>query len=218
MRVNINLASQKYEDVRQFYVRWGAALAVLAVLAVLLSTLSYLKYSHSKASAKQATELQQRIAELEKQRDKLVAFENRPENRDVTQQKKFWNSQIARRSFSWTQLLNDMQRIMPKRAFLDGVQPELTPDNRLKLRLAVTGEKREDARELVVRMEDSPRFHSPRPVSVSEVKDPKPGMPPTYKLEIETFYTPTGPALSPPPAKNQRGEARTAHPGGKEGA
>lgn len=218
MRVNINLASQKYEDVRQFYVRWGAAIAVLAVLAVLLGTLSYLKYSRSKASARQATELQQKIAELEKQRDQLAAFENRPENRDVTQQKKFWNSQIARRSFSWTQLLNDMQRIMPRRAFLDSVQPELTPDNRFKLRLTITGEKEEDARELVVRMEDSPRFHSPRPVSDNVVKDPKPGMPPMYKWEIETYYTPTGPALSPAPAQDQHGEAKPAHPVAKEGA
>jgi type IV pilus assembly protein PilN len=217
MRVNINLASQKYEDVRQFYVRWGAALAVLAVLSVLLGTLSYLKYSHSKASARRATDVQHKIVELQKQRDQLAAFENRPENRDVTQQKKFWNSQIARRSFSWTQLLNDMQRIMPRRAFLDSVQPELTLDNRFKLRLTITGEKREDARELLVRMEDSPRFHSPRPVSDNLQKDPKPGMLPTYKWEIETFYTPTGPAPSPPPAKNQRGEAKPAHPGAKEG-
>jgi hypothetical protein len=218
MRVNINLASQKYEDVRQFYVRWGAAIAVLAVLAVLLGTLSYLKYSHSKTSARQATELQLKIAELEKQRDQLVAFENRPENRDVTQQKKFWNTQIARRSFSWTQLLNDMQRIMPRRAFLDSVQPELTPDNRFKLRLTVTGEKREDGRELVVRMEDSSRFHTPRPTGVTVQDDHKPGVPPTYKWEIESFYTPTGPAPLPPPAKNQRGEAKTVHPGAKEGA
>ena len=27
MRLNINLASQKYEDVRQFYVRWVTAIA-----------------------------------------------------------------------------------------------------------------------------------------------------------------------------------------------
>lgn len=216
MRVNINLASQKYEDVRQFYLRWGAVVAVLAVLAVLLTTLSYLKYSRSTASARETKELHQKIAELEKQRDQLAAIDNRPENRDVTQRKKFWNSQIARRSFSWTQLLNDMQRIMPRRAFLDSVQPELTPDNRFKLKLTVTGEKRADPQELMVRMEDSARFHSTKPLSET-VENPKPGMPPNYKFEIETYYTPTGPALSPPPAQNQRGQAKPAHPGAKEG-
>jgi type IV pilus assembly protein PilN len=216
MRVNINLASQKYEDVRQFYVRWGAAIAVLAILAALLTTLSYLKYSRSTASARETKDLQQKIAELEKQRDQLAAIDNRPENRDVTQRKKFWNTQIARRSFSWTQLLNDMQRIMPRRAFLVSVQPELTPDNRLKLRLTVTGETRSDPQNLMVRMEDSARFHSTRPLS-EMVENTKPGMPPNYKFEIETFYTPTGPALSPAPAQNPRGEAKPAHRGAREG-
>jgi type IV pilus assembly protein PilN len=217
MRVNINLASQKYEHVRQFYVRWGVVISVLAVLAVLLGTLSYLKYSRSTASARETKDLQQKIAELEKQRDQLAAVENRPENRDVTQRKKFWNTQIARRSFSWTQLLNDMQRIMPRRAFLDSVLPELTPDNRFRLRLTVTGEKRSDPQELMVRMEDSTRFHSTRPLNET-IENTKPGMPPNYKFEIETYYTPTGPALSPAPAQNQRGEARPAHRGPKEGA
>lgn len=217
MRLNINLASQKYEDVRQFYVRWGVAVAVLAVLAVLLAALSYLKYSHATTSARQANELQQKIAALEKERSQLAAFENRPENRDVTEQRKFWNSQIARRSFSWTQLLNDMQRIMPRRAYLDSVKPELTSDNRLKLKLVITGEKKEDARQLVERMEDSARFHSTRPVSESVEKEKKPGASPTYKFEIETFYTPSGPAPSPPAPQNQRGQERSGHFGVREG-
>ena len=36
MRVNINLASRKYEDVQQFFLRWGVALAFLAALTLLL--------------------------------------------------------------------------------------------------------------------------------------------------------------------------------------
>ncbi len=216
MRLDINLASQKFEDVRQFYVRWGAALAALAFLTVLLATLSYLKHSRSTASAQQTRALQQNIDALENERNQFAAIENRPENRDVAQQKKFWNTQIAKRSFSWTQLLNDMQRIMPRRAFLDSVQPELTPENRLKLRLTVTGEQKQDTRELMERMEDSTRFHSTRPVSDSIEKDPKQGAPPRYKLEMETFYTPTGPPLSPPPEPDRRRQTSLAHPGAKE--
>ena len=32
MRININLASQKYEDARQFYLRWGTALAIALLI------------------------------------------------------------------------------------------------------------------------------------------------------------------------------------------
>ncbi|HEY6308449.1 MAG TPA: PilN domain-containing protein [Candidatus Angelobacter sp.] len=217
MRVNINLASQKYEDVRRFYVRWGVTLAALAILVPLLAALSYVKHSRSEAAARQTTALQKEIAGLEQERNRLAAFENRPENKDVTQQKKYWNTQLARRSLSWTQLLNEMQRIMPRRAFLNSVQPEMTTDGRLKLTLTITGETQADARELQEKMEVSPRFYSTRPLNVSTVKDAKPGMPPTYKWEIETFYTLPGPALSPEPAPNQRGQVSRRGPRGKEG-
>lgn len=206
MRFNINLALRKYEDVRRFYVRWGAALAILAATAVLLATLSYLRYSRSAAAAQQTRELQQQIAALEKERDQAVAFENRPENRDVAQEKKFWNSQIAKRSFSWTQLFNEMQRIMPRRAFLNSVQPELTPENRLRLRLTITGEKAADARELQEKMETSNRFHAPHIVAEGIQKETKPGMAPTYKFEIETDYTPPNSASPSQPAQGQRSQ------------
>jgi len=211
MRLNINLASQKFEDVRRFYFRWGAALAVLVFLTVLLAMLSYMKFSRSTVSDRQAKDLEQKIETLERERDQLIAFDNRPENRDITQKKKFWNTQIARRSFSWTQLLNDMQKIMPRRAFLESVQPELTPDNRLKLRLTISGEKKEDARELVKRMENSTRFYSTWIVSENMEKEPKSGAASLWKFEIETFYTPTGSAIPAP-----RGQASLARSDARE--
>lgn len=218
MRLNINLASVKYEDVRQFFIRWGAAVTALAILAVALAGLAYLKYSRSTASAQQTRDLQEKIAALEKHRQQAVAFENRPENLDVTRQKKFWNTEIARRSLSWTQLLNDMQKIMPRRAFLDSVQPDLTPDSRLKLKLTIVGEKTEDARELVEKMENSTRFHSPRIVSEGVEKERKPGGASHYKFEIETYYTPAGGAPPPTPAPVRRSQSNLApRPATKEG-
>src|SRR5512146_2167039 len=134
MRLNINLASQKYEDVRQFYVRWGTALAAALVVTAILATLSVLNYSSSTQSMKRTRELKQQIAALEKERAAAEAVENSPENRDVKEQKDYWNAQIARRAFSWTQLFNDLQKIMPGRAFVMSVAPEVTRDNRVKLK------------------------------------------------------------------------------------
>src|SRR6516164_4852671 len=141
MRVNINLASRKYEDVQQFFLRWGVALAFLAALTLLLGALSAVKYTRAVKNAEQTRETQQKIAQLQKELDDAVAYEKRPENIQVTQEKKYWNSQIIRRTVSWTQLLNDLQRIMPNRAFLESVHPDLAPDNRVTLKLVIVGEK-----------------------------------------------------------------------------
>jgi hypothetical protein len=191
MRLNINLASQKFEDVRRFYVRWGTAIALTAALALVLIFLAWKNYTDSTGSSARIKKLQQDIATLERQRAEAEAISNRPENHDVTTQKNFWNKQIARRAFSWTQLFNDLQRIMPARAYVSSVHPEITPDNRLKLSLEILGDKHDNALELVEKMEKSERFRGPKIKSDTSTKDQKTGTP-IYKLDIETYYTPTG--------------------------
>jgi Tfp pilus assembly protein PilN len=195
MRLNINLASQRYEDVRRFFIRWGTATAVLAVLALVLMLVAYLNYSSSTKSRARIHQLQQKIAQLQHERDTAAAVANSPENRDVTEQKNYWNMQIMKRRFSWTQLFNDLQKIMPGRAYVNSVQPELTPDHRLKLRLMITGEKYDNALDLVKRMESSPRFRQPQIATQNIQQDSKTGAS-FVKFEIETYYTPAGPGFA----------------------
>ena len=40
MRVDINLATQPYEDARQFWLRWGSALVALGILTLLLLSMT----------------------------------------------------------------------------------------------------------------------------------------------------------------------------------
>ncbi|HEX7289064.1 MAG TPA: PilN domain-containing protein [Candidatus Angelobacter sp.] len=191
MRLNINLASVKYEDVRRFYLRWGTALVVASLLTIVLAVLAAYNQSRSSQTNREIRELQQKISELEKKRAEAEAFENSPENRDVTEQKNFWNAQIAKRSLSWTQLFNDLQKIMPGRAYVISVAPELTQDNRLKLKLMIGAEQYANAIDLVKRMETSPRFRQPQITSEVVQKDQRTGVN-TFRLDIETYYTPAG--------------------------
>lgn len=200
MRVNLNLASRKYEDVRRFVVMWTTTLAALSFIALALSVLAYFKHVDSARAAAETRDLQDKVTALTRQRNELKAFENQPENRDVTQQKQFWNTEIMRRSFSWTVLFNDLQKIMPPRAYVNSVQPELTPEGRLLLKLTVTGETQDDTLELIRKMEGSSRFQSPRPTAFSVQKDqsvqrgPRNSGVSTYKCDIETYYIPAASA------------------------
>lgn len=200
MRLNINLASQKYEDVRRFYLRWSTAIALTAALALVLAFLAWKNFSDSSESSARIKKLEQSIAGLQRQRAEAEAISNRPENHDVTTQKNFWNKQIARRTFSWTQLFNDLQRIMPARAYVSSVHPEITPDSRVKLTLQILGDKHDNPLELVQRMEKSERFRGPKILSDDSTTDQKTGTT-IYKLNIETYYTGT-------PSPQQRGNAR----------
>jgi Tfp pilus assembly protein PilN len=189
MRLNINLASQKYEDVRQFYVRWSVAIGLSALLMLVLIGLAWRNFSNSSESGQRIKQLQAEIDGLQKQRAAAEAISNLPENHDVTEQKNYWNRQINRRQLSWTQLFNDLQRIMPARAFLSSVHPEITLDNRLKLTLVVMGDTHENGLELQKKMEKSERFRSPQITAETMQKQQKTEAQ-LFKFDIVTYYSP----------------------------
>jgi Tfp pilus assembly protein PilN len=192
MRLTINLASQKYEDVRQFYVRWSMAIALSALLMLGLMGLAWRNFSNSSDSGKRIKQLQAEIGELQKQRAEAEAISNLPENHDVTAQKNYWNKQINRRQLSWTQLFNDLQRIMPARAFLSSVAPQITKDNQLKLTLVVMSDTHDNGLELQKKMEKSERFRNPQITSEIAQERGKTDIQ-LYKFEIVTYYTPMAP-------------------------
>lgn len=189
MRLNINLASQKYEDVQQFYKRWGLAIAVTAVITVALLVTTVISYTKASNSNEHIRQLEQEIASLQKERTDAEAISNRPENHDVTEQKNYWNRQFYRRQLSWTQLFNDLQKIMPARAFVSSVHPEITQEGRLKLSLVIKGDTHDNGLELIQKMEKSERFRGPQISSETTEKDQRTGQV-LYKFEIATYYNP----------------------------
>lgn len=200
MRVNINLATQKYEDSRAFFARWGTAVAAAALVTILLGTLATLNYSDTEKDRKTSSDKRLQIAEVESGRVANEAILNRPENRDTREQARFWNDVIDQKSFSWTRLLSDMEKIMPARAFVISVKPALDVDKMdiargLKLDLVIGGEKHEDAVELVRKMEGSDHFRQPY-IKSESVTTPVRGGQAVVEFHIETFYAPAAPARS----------------------
>ena len=188
MRFTINLASQKYADARQFYLRWGAAVGAMLLLTVFLVMKAHSTYVVSKQSGKHIAELKEKIKALEKQKADAEAMLNQPENHDVRDQSFFWNNQFEQKSFSWTELFTDLEKIMPGRAFVVSVAPSPPADHRLKLKMIIAGEKHGDAIELIKKMEGSERFRFP--VLLFESTNAVGKGPPLVQFTIETFYTP----------------------------
>ena len=88
------------------------------------------------------------------------AFLNQPENRTTRDQSQFINELIERKSFSWTRVLEDLEKVMPPRVHLVSIHPELDEENQLALKMVVAGDSRDRAIELAHRMEESRHFES----------------------------------------------------------
>jgi type IV pilus assembly protein PilN len=167
MRLDINLASQPYEDARQFWMRWGTALAAVAILTLALLTITVSGWFAARRDHTRMAELKASIAQRDLKRQQAEQFLNRPENRSTRDQSQFLNELIERKSFSWTRVLEDLEKVMPARVHLVSIQPEVDEDNQLRLKLSVAGDSRDRGLELARRMEDSRRFAQTRIVTES---------------------------------------------------
>jgi Tfp pilus assembly protein PilN len=165
MRLDINLASQPYEDARQFWMRWGAALGAVVLLTLILLTLDISGWMNARRDRAAISQERDTIAKRDQTRATAETFLNRPENRTTRDESQFLNEVIERKAFSWTKVLESLEKVMPPRVHVVAINPELDEDNQLALKMRVAGDSRDRAIELARRMEKifPDRHHHRRP-------------------------------------------------------
>ena len=162
MRININLASNPYEAAREYTRRLTMLWAGLAVLTVVL--LGYIAYQRSQTRDvdEKIAAARQEIANLDAEKATALAVLNQPQNRDVADQSQFLNNLFLRKSLSWTRVFTEMEKMMPSNIHVVSMKPEFNRDNLLVLRVVVATSSRDNAVELVKRMEKSAHFKMPQ--------------------------------------------------------
>lgn len=186
MRIDINLATQPYEDARQFWLRWGGALAGLGILTALLLYLAVIGLLTARQDRNLIRQRQAQIADRDREKEQAEAMLNRPENRSTRDRSQFLNDLFQRKAFSWTLVFEDLEKIMPARLHVVAIRPETASDNQLALKLVVAGDSRDHALTLVQRMEGSQRFQQTRIDQETALT----GQADTVQFEISAVYAP----------------------------
>ncbi|HEY4762561.1 MAG TPA: PilN domain-containing protein [Candidatus Sulfotelmatobacter sp.] len=158
MRLDINLASQPYEDARQFWMRWGTAVGAVAVLTLVLLALDITGWINARRDRAAIAEKRAMIVDRDQLRANAERILSLPQNRSTRDQSQFLNELIERKAFSWTRVLENLEKVMPPRVHLMSINPQLDEDNQLGLKMTVAGDSRDRAIELARRMEESRRF------------------------------------------------------------
>lgn len=188
MNIVVNLASRPYEDEGQFYRQWGTGLALAALFTAFMVFISVRHYQDSQREWESARETQARLAELKKESAQAQQVLARPENRGTRDQSQFLNNAILRKSFSWTKLMEDMEKVMPAGLRVTSIAPVVDQRNRFTLKFEVEGENRDTAVELLRNMEKSPHFRSPQLSSETHGRAGESSA--GVKSEIVTSYLP----------------------------
>ena len=202
MRLDINLASQPYEDARQFWMRWGTALSAVALLTLILLTLDITGWVNARRDRAAIAEKRAMIADRDRLRAEAERILNLPENRTTRDESQFLNQLIERKAFSWTRVLENLEKVMPPHVHLESISPQLDEDNQLGLKMTVAGDSRDRALELARRMEDSRRFAQTR-VEAGHAEQSQTGD--TERFDIVAIYIPEPiiPAAAPATPKTE---------------
>jgi hypothetical protein len=158
VRFDINLASRPFQDTRTLYFRWGAALSAVICVTVVLLSIGFMNWRQTREINKSMDQVEEQIKQLDQQKSADENLLNQPANRETRQRSQFLNGLIVRKSFSWTRAFTDLEKIMPTRVHLLKIEPELTADNQLRIKMTVAGNSRDKALDLVRKLETSNEF------------------------------------------------------------
>ena len=219
MRIDINLASRPYEDARQFWTRWGTALGILGVLTLVLLVLDVKGFIDAHQDRDVMAHTRILIADRDRTRAEADRILNQPDNRTTRDESRYLNELIERKAFSWTRVLENLEKVMPPRVHLVSISPELDENNELALKMTVAGDSRERAVELLRRMEESRRFVQTE-IKAERHVDSQTGD--TEQIEMAAIYIPElpnepGPSTVAKPVTNQKPKTTTPKPSAQRG-
>src|SRR5579864_1508373 len=210
MRLDINLASQPYEDARQFWMRWGTAVGALGLLTLVLLAADVTGYLNARRDRAAIAEKRAMIAQRDQLRANAERILNLPQNRSTRDQSQFLNDLIERKAFSWTRVLENLEKVMPPRVHLIAINPQLDEDNQLGLKMTVAGDSRDRVIELARRMEESHRFSQTN--IISERSEKQSNSSDTEQFDIVAVYIPEPLAAAASESKTEVKPKTSARP------
>jgi type IV pilus assembly protein PilN len=222
MRISINLATHPFVELRPLFARLRIAMAALAVLAIGLAVGLHLLSIRAKSAEQSMDALKAQTLAVQTERQTNERRMSQPQNRAVLDRSRFLNALFARKSFSWTSVMMDLEGVLPSGVAVTSIEPAVTAEGGVNIRLRVSGD-RDRAVDLVRNLEQSRRFLQPRlanetaqteegnqqgrPVAVSSTANPPGGV----EFDILSSYNPLpAPAMGIPKSESASTKQRSA--------
>lgn len=169
MRISVNLATRPFVELRPLFARLRLAMVALAVLAIGLGFWLHTLNGRAKVAQAQMDALKAKTQQFQQERQVNEARMRQPQNMAVLERSQFLNDLFEQKSFSWTAVMMDLERVLPVGVQVTSIEPVITKDGDVNIRLRVSGE-RDRAVQLVRNLETSQRFVAPRLVNEAAQK------------------------------------------------
>ena len=182
--LHLNLASRPYRDERPF-------IAVVVVGSLLIAFLTLTNFDAWYRYRNETQETRTKIASLEQQaadeRARTNTLNQRIRTVDVkllAKQTQFANTQLAQRAFSWSELLDQLERILPDYVRIESISPSFGDNGLVTLSLQCVARDANGLVNTLTRFNSNPRFTSAFPRNEDHT-------PEGFRFTITVDYRPT---------------------------
>jgi Tfp pilus assembly protein PilN len=163
--IHLNLASRPFRDYRPVY----AAVVLMALLTAFLALNNvdtFLRYrTETKTTRADIAKLDQQIAEEHRRTETLVQRLRGVDLKLLASQTEFANAQLAERAFSWSELLDRLEKVLPTDVRLQSVTPSFEKDGLVHLSMTCVTKTGEGLTATINRFNGDPHFANAFPTS-----------------------------------------------------
>ncbi len=163
--IHLNLASRPFRDYRPVY----AVVVVMALLTAFLALNNvdtFLRYrTETKTTRANIDKLEQQIADEQHKADTLSQRLKGVDLKLLASQTEFANAQLAERAFSWSELLDRLERVLPADVRLHTVTPAFAKDGLVHLSMTCITKTGDGLTATINRFNGDPRFANAFPTN-----------------------------------------------------
>ena len=183
--LHLNLAARPYRDYRAFN-------AVVVAFSLLIAVIAWADVDTVLRYRQETTTTRTRIAQLQRQ----TADEQRRADvasqrirsidlRRLGSQAEFANARLAERAFSWSELLDRLERVLPDDTRITSIAPTFDKNGLIHLNLACEGKHGDSLTRTLLRFYGDPQhFASPFPAMEEHTTE-------LYRFNIAVTYRPS---------------------------
>jgi Tfp pilus assembly protein PilN len=163
--IHVNLAATPYRDYRPLY-------AVVVVASVLIAFLmlnnidTYYRYTReTRTTRERIAGIESQIANERRRAEAAVAQTRTMDLVTLGKQTKFINAQLAERAFSWGELLDRLEDVIPPDVRITSIAPTFSENGLVHLNMACEAKTDTGLTTAISRFQRSPYFANPFPTS-----------------------------------------------------
>jgi Tfp pilus assembly protein PilN len=189
MKIRLNVATRPLESHRRFIA--GAALAgAVGIAALLLLSLSvFASWRQNRGQRAQISDYEARLGRMQVQRQDLAAYFGSEKTKTVMDRAAFLNSLIDQRSFPWTKIFTDLEKVLPAGVRVVSIAPKMQ-NGKVDVTLVVGANSDTSKIAFLRALESSPAFSQVRVNSETRAKQA--AAQDQVDVQLETIYSGAG--------------------------